>query len=692
MRKAAVTLLAAAIVIPLGARQPLPQPPAPFRATTDIVEIDVVVQDRKGFFVTDLTSADFEVREEGNPQKIDLFYLAERDGRMANGVGGGPSGRAGPAPATLRDGSASATPRVFVALFDNEHLTPGGFKRVQTAALTLFSKQFQDGDVGGVVRDGRMANNRLTMSREELLKAVRDTRPGSKSSSRVFDQRQWPSLTDVEAVRIAVQKDEAARGQAVQRACADEPALCPNADLAVRGKAAQLMEEARAATTRTVRSLLALLNGLSRMEGRKTVLLLSEGFIADESWPLVNDAVGAAARANARIYTLDARGLERYGMSDRLSGQDPGTNDALNRLLRQLDMGSDSINSLAIDTGGFAVRDTNNFDEALSQIAADASTFYLLGYRSEAAPDGMFRRLSVKVNRPGVIVRARRGYVASVKQASIATPAAAAPASTPPDIDRPEPASSPTTARPEPEDSIAVSRSTAESTATAPAVRRRPNVEEHIETLGPEAAGDADADSGWEAYKRGDVESARRALSVAAARPAAAPWVFYALGQSDYAMARHQDAVSSWEKVRTTNPEFEPVYFDLVDGYLQLKDFDRAIRVMRAAKDRWPRDPDVFNALGVVQVARSALDDAVGSFQQAIASAPAEGTGYFNLGKTLELRYWQSRRYVRQLGRWVANERDRTAALDNYQRYLKIGGQFEASARDGVARLGWTTP
>ena len=64
MKKAAVTLIAAAIAIPLGARQQPSQPPPAFRAATDIVEVDVVVQDRKGLFVTDLTPADFEVREE----------------------------------------------------------------------------------------------------------------------------------------------------------------------------------------------------------------------------------------------------------------------------------------------------------------------------------------------------------------------------------------------------------------------------------------------------------------------------------------------------------------------------------------------------------------------------------------------------------------------------------------------------
>ena len=146
----------------------------------------------------------------------------------------------------------------------------------------------------------------------------------------------------------------------------------------------------------------------------------------------------------------------------------------------------------------------------------------------------------------------------------------------------------------------------------------------------------------------------------------------------------------AWERVRRTTPEFEPVYFDLVDGYLQQKDYDKAIRVMRDAKDRWPRDPEVLQALGVAQVWRGALDDAVESFGQAVALSPDEGVAHFNLGKAFELRYRASRRYVQQLRAWVANDNDRAKAIASYQRYLTMGGPFENAAREGLSRLEWT--
>src|SRR5205085_528691 len=115
---------------------------------------------------------------------------------------------------------------------------------------------------------------------------------------------------------------------------------------------------------------------------------------------------------------------------------------------------------------------------------------------------------------------------------------------------------------------------------------------------------------------------------------------------------------------------FEPVYFDLVDGYLQLKDYDKAIRLLRDGAQIWPKDPEIFNALGVVQTVRGALPEAIRSFEDALAAAPEDALSHFNLGRAYELRYFRSRRYVTQTKRWIANEKDRTAATEHYNRYL----------------------
>jgi predicted Zn-dependent protease len=323
------------------------------------------------------------------------------------------------------------------------------------------------------------------------------------------------------------------------------------------------------------------------------------------------------------------------------------------------------------------------------------------------------------VKRPGLIVRARRGYLASPRPAPpdsrpLESAASANPGNSLQTVPRPatptavpdagnglgttlRPGSSPTdtTSSLEASRSVAVTR-TAEAGSTTGAAditggsrRLRPDASRHVETLVTSAPANAAATTGWEAYQRGDLESARSELAAAAADAAARPWIPYALGQASYGLRDYAGAVSAWERVRTAAPEFEPVYFDLLDGYLQQKAYDKAVRVMRDARERWPRDPEVLEALGVAQVWRNALDDAVGSFEQAIALSPDDGLGYFNLGKALELRYRASRRWVQQLRSWVANDTDRKNAAANYQRSASLGGPFENAAREGLTRLEW---
>jgi VWFA-related protein len=710
------SLLAIAAFAVVDAQQPQ-QPPPLFRAGANVIAVDAVVHDKGGRFVLDLQPGDFQLTEDGKPQPIDQLYLVR--GTSVGGRGAAPLSSDAPfAPAPPQ----APAPRVFVAVFDTDHLTAGGFKRVQAAAATLFQKEFQKGDIGGVIVKGEMANKRLTNDREELINAVATAKPAGKLAGKLFDLREWPAMNDAEAFQIAQKglRNNPVLDEVVRRACADDPDACKRfpPDATVYEKAQRMAAEMRSSSDQTLRMLAALMNGLERIEGRKTVLLLSEGFVADESWPIVQQTVGAAARANARIYSLDARGLDK---GRQPIGQYAPHDDTLGNLLGSFDIGADSINSLAVDTGGFVVRNTNIFDQVVAEIAAEAGTFYVLGYRSAVPPDGKFHKIVVKVNRPGLSVRARRGFVASatplptITEAAAAeapapstltpsTPAPSTPAPSTPAPSTPAPSTpAPSTSAPSTPAPSTPAPSTPAPDPSAPSASRK-NALENVRSLAsgdastpsnaivasPARDAQAEASAGWDAYRRGDLESARKSLGAAAATPSARPWVHYALGQTAYALRDFAQAIASWEQVRASAPEFEPVYFDLVDGYLQSRDPDKATRVLRAASERWPKDHEVFSALGVVQMSRRAVDDAIKSFEQAIALAPDDAVGYFNLAKSLEIRFARSRRYVVQTRMWVSNESDRKSAIANYQRYLEFGGPFENSAREGLERLGWS--
>jgi tetratricopeptide (TPR) repeat protein len=220
-------------------------------------------------------------------------------------------------------------------------------------------------------------------------------------------------------------------------------------------------------------------------------------------------------------------------------------------------------------------------------------------------------------------------------------------------------------------------------------MRVRPDASKHIDLLLSNPSADRAATAGWEAYQRGDVATARASLRVAAASPGAEAWVHYALGLSEYALGDYSSAIGEWETVREAAPTFEPVYFDLVDGYLQVRQHDKAIRLLRQGAASWPKDPDIFNALGVVQTSRGALPDAIVSFKEAIAARPEEGVSYFNLGRAFELQYFRTRRFYVKTQRWIVNEKDRAAAMEHYERYLTFGGPYADAAREGITRLKW---
>jgi Flp pilus assembly protein TadD len=146
-------------------------------------------------------------------------------------------------------------------------------------------------------------------------------------------------------------------------------------------------------------------------------------------------------------------------------------------------------------------------------------------------------------------------------------------------------------------------------------------------------------------------------------------------------------AAASWERVRAAVPGFTDVYFDLADAYLLEGDTTHALDVLRAAEQRWPKDTDVLNAMGTVQVRRGSSQDAIATFERAVQANPKDALAYLNLARTYELRYFQLRRFSRPQARWMDDPELRNRALEYYETYLKIGGPYEADARAAIDRL-----
>jgi VWFA-related protein len=145
-------------------------------------------------------------------------------------------------------------------------------------------------------------------------------------------------------------------------------------------------------------------------EGRKAVIFFSEGVrgLGSDAMTIMSDVVRSANESNTAIYAVDPRGLTGRGSSD-------------------------SLYMLAENTGGRTIANTNGLGTALNEIVHEASAFYLLGYSSIKNPaDGKFHQIKVRVDRPGLEVRARHGYWAPSAKA-VEDARAAAAAATPPD-------------------------------------------------------------------------------------------------------------------------------------------------------------------------------------------------------------------------------------------------------------------
>ena len=147
-----------------------------------------------------------------------------------------------------------------------------------------------------------------------------------------------------------------------------------------------------------------------------------------------------ANRGNVTFYPVFARGLVAFDSDIGADPPTPAKDDAALRadpLLRPIDDSSrlrrrqESLRFLADNTDGSAVINTNNIDGALKRITDDLSSYYLLGYYSTNTQlDGRFRSIAVRVTRPGVRVRTRRGYRGRTAEDVLSTAPSAA--------DRPE--------------------------------------------------------------------------------------------------------------------------------------------------------------------------------------------------------------------------------------------------------------
>lgn len=381
-----------------------PAPQATFRTTTSLVEVDVVIHDKKGDFVGGLKAEDLQLLEDGKPQKIEQFYMVshERGGQLF--------------PVT---GDQEVTPedrarRIFVVMFDEGHLAHESLMRTKQGVITFLKENIGPGDFGGIFQNGRMHKGRLTTSVAELLQGVNSVSVGFENRQSILATfREFPRIpSEIDAMRISEGSLEVAR-RIGEKVCQDDPQSCAlngglnQVENLIQQKSRLYVRQARILTYATLQNLRYVISRLSRIPGRKTLVFLSEGFFVEESRDDLL-AIGAdAARGGTTIYSIDGRGL---------IGAPSATSDVLRTGAGRstaFDSGEAAPLLLTSATGGIRIQNVDDIGRAFNMVVRDTSTYYVIGYRPEnSVMDGKFRKIEVKAKVSGVNVRSRKGYAA----------------------------------------------------------------------------------------------------------------------------------------------------------------------------------------------------------------------------------------------------------------------------------------
>jgi VWFA-related protein len=396
----------AAFAPSLVAQAPAPQTPT-FKAGTSLVEVDIIARDKDGRFVSGLTADDFEVLEEGKQQRIEHFYLVTEQ----------PTSGTEPRPDAVLPRSPDRTDRrIFLFFFDSQHLSSGHLVRLKQTTVDFINASFRPSDLGGVFVNNRLTHNRLTNDRQELLDSVRSAEPAFETTeTRARLLLEFPRIDSAFDAARMENDDKSFINEVVSKICGADTRQCAQeggtefVQDALQRKARRFIDDSRRAANATLLSLGYVTKNLSRLEGRKTLIFLSEGFYVEDVRSSLPILAGQAARAGITIYGVDVRG------TSAASGVAAGDASLVSNALSGFgDTSDEGLDTLAIETGGMIVRRIDDYSRALTQVAADTSTYYVLAYSPEnPVLDGKFRHIDLKVKWAGLTVRARRGYVAS---------------------------------------------------------------------------------------------------------------------------------------------------------------------------------------------------------------------------------------------------------------------------------------
>jgi VWFA-related protein len=397
-----------------------------FKVPVDVVVVNAIVTDKQGSPVKDLTVDEFKVYEDGQLQPIHTFalesYKATQDPAQAPGR---PAGIA-----ATEDPGSSQSRMISIVVDDLATSAPEFFAYAQEALKKLLANGVEPSDLISFSTSSGSMNQPFTSDRDLLLSLAGDLHKKVQRIGTV--KSQCPELTDTQAQQIRnLQSDLTPLRVAIA-----ETILCQHletlenpqqaAEPMVRAAAAQQFEENQHRYRSLLSSLRQYLRSLRHFEGRKSLILISDGFLSDYVRYELQDVTDMALRSGVIFNTVDVRGLftTNYQASDQVVvGNDQETFVLLSRKpqMRIDDMNQQELplRQLSSETGGMHIGNTNDLAAGMRKIIDSQSFYYILSYATpNAKSDGRYHKIKLEVTRPGLKVTYRKGYYAPKEQIS----------------------------------------------------------------------------------------------------------------------------------------------------------------------------------------------------------------------------------------------------------------------------------
>ncbi len=363
------------------------------KVQTDIVLTNVVVRDKKtGEVMKGLKQSDFTILENGKPQTIASFDYQNVDEAAVLRENSTVTGKATIADLLNRDFAANPAAlrdhRLIVMFFDLSSMQPEDIDRAVQSARDYVNKNMQPADLVALVSmaTGLNMDQDFTADKAALLKGL-------------------GKYNGTEGTGFANGNEGGNSG-----GTSDDASSFTADD----------SEYNSLNTDRELYAIRTIAKSLERVDQRKSMLYFSGGLTRQgiENQASMRAATNEAVKANMAIYSVDSRGLEAMppvgnASKGSLRGTAAYSGGAMQSQLDANFGSQETLATLSSDTGGKAFFDSNDFAPAFQQVQHDTEAYYILGFHStNAARDGSYRHLTVKLNRNDVKMDYRPGYYA----------------------------------------------------------------------------------------------------------------------------------------------------------------------------------------------------------------------------------------------------------------------------------------